>query len=226
MTDPFQAAALDEYQKATAQLESRRDPATALQKSYTRYDTLIARAMEASPIKPACKAGCAFCCHYKVEVRAHEILLIKDYMSKTWSEEKITAVLADVEANAAIIRTLSPEQHLVTNIQCALLQDNQCSIYPVRPFRCRNFHSTDANACEQSHGDPGNMDIATGMIEDIAMLADAHTQGFEAAAEHTGRDNRVYDFSTALLEAFSDKSATKRHQRGKKTFQQAIEVIL
>jgi Fe-S-cluster containining protein len=226
MTDPFQSAALSEYQKSAAQLTSAKDSTVALKKSYARYDNLIAKAIDESPRKPACKAGCAFCCHYKVEVRAHEMLLIKDYMINTFSPDQITGVLAEAEANAAIIRTLTPEQHLTTNLKCALLQDNQCGIYPVRPFRCRNFHSTDANACEQSHGDPANMDIATGMIETIAMLADAHTQGFEAAAEQTGRDNRVYDFNTALVEVFSDANTLKRYQRGKKAFQHALEVML
>lgn len=225
MTDPFQSAALSEYQKSASQLAMGKDAAAALKKSYERYDNLIAKTIDESPIKPACKAGCAFCCHYKVEVRAHEMLLIKDYMSKTFSAEKIAAVLAEAEANAAIIRTLTPEQHLTTNLKCTLLQDNQCSIYPVRPFRCRNFHSTDAHACEQSHGDPSNMEIATGMIEDVAMFADAHTQGFEAAAEQTGRDARVYDFTTALLEVFTEPNAAKRYKTGKKTFQVAIEVI-
>jgi Fe-S-cluster containining protein len=224
MTDPFQTAALSEYQKSAAHLAAGKGAAAALKKSYERYDNLIAKAIDESPTKPACKAGCAFCCHYKVEVRAHEMLLINDYMSKTSNAEKIAAVLSEAEANAAIIRTLTPEQHLTTNLKCALLQDNQCSIYPVRPFRCRNFHSTDASACEQSHGDPSNMAIATGMIEDVAMFADAHTQGFEAAAEQTGRDARVYDFTTALLEVFSDPNTLKRYQRGKKVFQQAIEV--
>jgi Fe-S-cluster containining protein len=225
MTDPFQTAALNEYQKSTTQLATGKDSAATLKKSYEHYDNLIAKAIDESPIKPACKAGCAFCCHYKVEVRAHEMLLIKDYMSKTFTDERIAAVLAEAETNAAIIRTLTPEQHLTTNIKCALLQDNQCSIYPVRPFRCRNFHSTDAAACEQSHNDPGNMEIATGMIEDVAMFADAHTQGFEAATEQTGRDARVYDFTTALLEVFEEPNAPKRYRIGKKTFQMAIEVI-
>ena len=224
MTDPFQSAALSEYQKSAAQLATGKDATAALKKSYERYDNLIAKTINESPTKPACKAGCAFCCHYKVEVRAHEMLLIKNYMSKTFSAEKIAVVLAEAETNAKIIRTLTPQQHLTTNLKCAMLQDNQCSIYPVRPFRCRNFHSTDALACEKSHNDPSNMEIATGMIEDIAMFADAHTQGFEAAAEQTERDNRVYDFNTALLEVFADANVLKRYQRGEKTFQSAIEI--
>ncbi len=224
MTDIFQTAALTEYQKSAAQITKLKDAPAALNKSYERYDNLIAKAFDESPTKPACKAGCAFCCHYKVEVRAHEMLLIKNYISKNFSSEKIKTVLAEAEANAELIRTLTPEQHLTTNLKCALLDHNQCSIYPVRPFRCRNFHSTDAVACEQSFNDPGNMEIAVGMIEDVAMLADALTQGFEAAAEQTGRDNRIYDFNTALVEVFSDANAQKRYQRGKQTFQTAIVV--
>ncbi|HSC67897.1 MAG TPA: YkgJ family cysteine cluster protein [Cellvibrio sp.] len=224
MTDAFQTAARAEYQKSAAQIAKLKEPAAALQKSYERYDNLIAAAIDESPTKPACKAGCAFCCHYKVEVRAHEILLIKDYLVKHFSAEKIAAVLAEAEANAAVIRTLTPEQHLTTNLKCALLQDNQCSIYPVRPFRCRNFHSTDASACEKSHSDPGNMEIETGMVESVAVYADAHTQGFEAAAEQTGRDARIYDFTTALVEVFAEPAVIKRYQRGKKAFQNAIEV--
>lgn len=225
MTDIFQATAQQEYQRSTAQLKSGKDANAALKKSYERYDNLIAHAFDESTTKPACKAGCAFCCYYKVEARAHEILLIKDYMSNHFSAEKIASVLNTVTANAALIRTLTPEQHLTTNLQCALLENNQCSIYPVRPFRCRNFHSTNAQACEESFNDPANMAIATGMIEEVAILADAHTQGFEAATEQTGRDNRIYDFNTALLEVFADEQALKRYQRGKKTFQHALEVI-
>ncbi|WP_323813557.1 YkgJ family cysteine cluster protein [Cellvibrio sp. NN19] len=224
MTDIFQTAALTEYQKSSAQIAKLKDAPTALSKSYERYDNLIATAFDESPNKPACKAGCAFCCHYKVEVRAHEILLLKNYISKNFSAEQIHTVLAEAESNAAIIRTLTPEQHLTTNLKCPMLVDNQCSVYPARPFRCRNFHSTDAVACEQSFNDPGNMEIAVGMIEDVAMLADALTQGFEAAAEQTGKDNRVYDFTTALVEVFKDANALKRYQRGKQTFQTAIVV--
>lgn len=225
MSDIFQTTAQHEYQRSAAQLKGSKDANSALEKSYARYDNLIATAFADATNKPACKAGCAFCCYYKVEARAHEILLIKNYMGKNFSAEKITAILKQAADNAEIIRTITPEQHLTTNLKCALLENNQCTIYPVRPFRCRNFHSTDALACEASFNNPADMEIATGMIEDVAILADAHTQGFEAATEQTGRDDRIYDFNTALLEVFADDQPLKRYQRGKKTFQQAIEVI-
>lgn len=224
MNDSFQLAAQQEYQRAATQLKNNKETTAALEKSYARYDNLIASAFDSANNASACKAGCAFCCHYKVEARAHEIFLVKDYLRKHFGDEKLASALEKATANAAIIRTLTPEQHLVTNLPCALLDNNQCSIYPVRPFRCRNFHSTNAQACEASFNDPANMEISTGMIEDVAILADAHTQGFEAAAEQSGRDYRIYDFTTALVEAFADELAMKRYLRGKKAFQQAIEV--
>lgn len=224
MNDFFQQTAQLEFQKASQQLPSAKQFQTALTHSFTRYDNLIAKTIDESSIKPACSAGCAFCCYYKVEVRAHEMLNIKEYLLKHVSAEQLQALLAEAEKNAAVIRSLSPEQHLTTNIKCPLLHNNQCSAYPVRPYRCRNFHATDANACEQSFADPGNMAIATGMIEAVALAADAHSQGFEAAIEHKGLDARVYDFTTALLEVFADEHCLKRYLRGKKTFQTAIEV--
>ncbi|WP_049631316.1 YkgJ family cysteine cluster protein [Cellvibrio sp. pealriver] len=225
MTELFQTTAQQEYQRATTQFKNSKDANAALKKSYARYDNLIAVAVDESPTKPECKAGCAFCCHYKVEARAHEVLLAKDYIRTHFSAGQKAQLVERLTANAAIIRTLTPEQHLLTNIRCALLDNNQCSIYPARPFRCRNFHSTDAQACEASFNHPDDMAIATGMIEGVAILADAHTQGFEAAAAQTGRDNRIYDFTTALLEALADDQPLKRYQRGKKAFQQGIEVV-
>ena len=102
--------------------------------------------------------------------------------------------------------------------------DNQCSIYAVRPFKCRNFHATDAQACEESFKDPSNLSIESSFVETIAMFGNAHSQGFEGAIHNIGLDSRAYDFTTALLEIFAEPNTLKRFTRGKKTFIKAIEV--
>jgi Fe-S-cluster containining protein len=225
MSDIFQNTALAEYQRAAKQLQRDRDAVNALKASYQQHDQLITTVIDSTPIKPACKAGCAFCCYYKVEVRAHEVFVVKAYMEKNMSHAEVAALLTDAKTNADRIRQLTPEQHLSANIQCAFLKDNQCQIYSARPYRCRNFHATNAGACEQSFHDPDNMSITTGLIHELAMHADAHTQGFEAAAAHAGLDQRIYEFTTAIIEAFDDAKSLKRYQHGKKAFQRAIEVI-
>ena len=225
MDDIFNQAAVAEYKKALQQLSTDKTTQIALQKSFARYDNLIAKSVEESITKPACKAGCAFCCHYKVEVRAHEVFLIKDYMQKNWSHVQINNVLSEAENNAALIATLTPEQHLLTNIKCVFLMNNQCSIYPVRPFKCRNFHATDATACENSFNEPSNLSIENSFVESVAMFGNAHSQGFESAVKNSGLDFRAYDLTTAIIEVFEDAATSKRFKRGKKTFQKAIEVI-
>jgi Fe-S-cluster containining protein len=225
MNDFFQHTAQAEFHKASQQLSSAKQFQVALTQSFKRYDNLIATTINESPVKPACQAGCAFCCYYKVEVRAHEMLNIKTYLKQQLTSDTLEQITAEANNNADLIRRITPEQQLTTNLKCPLLHNNQCSAYPVRPYRCRNFHATDAQACEQSFADPGNMDISTGMIEPVAIAADAHSQGFEAAIEQKGLDARIYDFNTALVEVLADENCAKRYLRGKKTFQQALEVI-
>lgn len=224
MSDIFNDAAIGEYTTALKDLGTEKTVQGALKKSYTRYENLIAKSTEESTVKPACKAGCAYCCHYKVEVMAHEMFAIKDYLQKNWNPLQIKELLNKAEDNAKIISTLTQEQHLTTNIKCAFLVDSQCSIYSVRPFKCRNFHATDATACEKSFHHPEDLTIENNFVETIAMFGNAHSQGFEAAVKNTGLDARAYDFTTALLEIFEEPNAIKRFNRGKKTFTKAIEV--
>ncbi|HEX7765017.1 MAG TPA: hypothetical protein VF433_15595, partial [Cellvibrio sp.] len=68
MNDFFQQTAQTEFQKASQQLPAAKQFQTALTHSFARYDRLIASTIQTSSTKPACQAGCAFCCYYKVEV--------------------------------------------------------------------------------------------------------------------------------------------------------------
>lgn len=102
--------------------------------------------------------------------------------------------------------------------------DNKCSIYEARPFKCRNFHSTNLSACEKSFANPEDLTIESGLVESVAMFGNGHSQAFEAAVEHKSLDIRTYDMNTAILEVFAEPGALKRFNRGKKAFQKAIEV--
>jgi Fe-S-cluster containining protein len=225
MDDKFNQAALAEFNRSLTELGNSKHKTAALQKSYSRYEKLIAKSIDESTTKPACKAGCAFCCYYKVEVRAHEVFAIKEHLQNNWDNNRIAQVLESAQKNAEIIRNLRPEEHLVTNLKCPFLIDNRCSIYSVRPFKCRNFHATDANTCEATFADPTNLSIENSLIESVASFGNAHSQAFEAATQQLGMDYRAYDFNTALVEVFADPACEKRHKRGKKTFAQAIEIL-
>lgn len=225
MSDVYEQAAVGEYGRAVADIKKSKMPILPLQKSYQRFDKIIAKSIEESPTKPACKAGCSYCCYYKVEVKAHEILLIHEHMQKHLTAELRSQILTSAQDNTDLISTLTPKEHLSTNIKCPFLIANQCSIYEVRPFRCRSFHAVQVNACEASHANPSDFSIATELIEDVSHYSDAMSQGFEAAIMDSGLDHRTYDLNTALLEVFADNSIEKRYKRGKKAFKRAIEVV-
>ncbi len=225
MIDLYEQAAIGEYERAAADIKKQKTPLAPLHKSYQRFDKIIAKSIDESPTKPACKAGCFYCCYYKVEVKAHEMLLIHEHMQKNIATDLREQILASAKANAELISTLTPKEHLSTNIKCPFLISNQCSVYEVRPFRCRSFHAVQVDACEASYANPSDFSIATELIEEVSQYSDALSQGFEAAVMDSGLDHRTYDLNTALLEVFADDAIEKRYKRGKKAFKVAIEVV-
>lgn len=225
MNDKFEEAAVSEYERSSGDIAKLKTTLVPLKRAYQRFDKIIATAIEESPTKPACKAGCSYCCYYKVEVKAHEMLLIHEHMQKNLAPALKSQILESAKTNAELIRTLTPQEHLSTNIKCPFLIENQCSIYEVRPFRCRSFHAVKVDGCEASYANPSDFSIATELIEDVSHFSDALSQGFEASAMDSGYDHRTYDLTTALLEVFADDAVEKRYKRGKKVFKTAIEVI-
>jgi len=224
MSDKFEAAAIGEYERSANDIGKLKTTLPPLKRAYLRFDKIIATAIEESPTKTACKAGCFYCCYYKVEVKAHEMLLIHEHMKKNLAPALSTQILNSAAENAEAIRPLTAQEHLARNIKCPFLIENQCSIYDVRPFRCRSFHAVKVDSCEASFANPGDFSIATELIEDVSHYSDALSQGFEAAVMDSGYDHRTYDLNTALLEVFADASVEKRYKRGKKVFKTAIEV--
>ena len=225
MIDEYEQAAMSEYQRSLTDIGKLKSPLPTLKRSYVNFDKIIAKAVDESSTKPACKAGCFYCCYYKVEVKAHEMLLIHEYMKKNIAINVREQILGSATTNAELIRRLTPKEHLSTNIKCPFLIENKCSVYEVRPFRCRSFHSLQVEACEASHKNPSDFSIATELIEAVSHFSDALSQGFEAAVMDAGLDHRTYDLNTALLETFADDSIEKRYKRGKKAFKTAIEVV-
>ena len=165
MEQLFQQTALTEYHQSSHDLSNKKDSSSALKKSHLRYNNIIAKTIESSPIKPVCASGCAYCCYYKVEVRAPEVFLIKEHLQNNFEAKAIQSILDEAEKNAHLIRSITPEQHLRTNIKCPFLKENSCSIYPVRPFKCRNFHATELSGCEQSFNDPSNLNILVSSLK-------------------------------------------------------------
>lgn len=104
----------------------------------------------------ACKKGCSYCCHLKVEAFDHELYGIAAHLMAT---RKITE-LKDLDKRLSVIAKessrMSPEAYLEKKLPCVFLLDGACSIYPVRPIACVTYHSLDVADCITAHDDPQN----------------------------------------------------------------------
>jgi Fe-S-cluster containining protein len=193
-------------------------PSEALVRFFRRHDEAVVKARATSAVKPACAAGCSYCCYYKVEARAVEVLAIHQYVISRFTPDQIRAAVDQASMNVSQAKSLSHTEHLTTNQRCPFLVQERCSIYPVRPSKCRDFHAADVQGCKDSFDRPEDLSIPNSYIDGIFESGSGTTFGFEAAVETAGLDSRVYDLNSAFLEAMQNAKSAKRFRAGKKAF--------
>ncbi|MEH0019534.1 MAG: YkgJ family cysteine cluster protein [Desulfobacter sp.] len=104
------------------------------------------------PGEAACKPGCAYCCHLRLGVSIPELLVIFYELEAQSTPEGLAYFknkIADVLSRG---NTLSEAFWHDTQTPCPFLDDQgRCLIYPIRPFSCRAYHSTDAEVCRKGY---------------------------------------------------------------------------
>lgn len=210
-------AARNEFEAARTDLKTLL-PSEALLRHYSRLDTKIARARDAVRAKTACGSGCWYCCYYKVVARAAEVFLIIDFVLRNFSTTQLAQITAQAKKNVLEVNGLSHSEHLTTNQQCPFLVDAHCSVYPVRPAKCRTFHATDVERCRLSYERPTDLSIPNSYVSEVFIATEGGTQGFNVAMQSVGYDPRVYDLNSALIEALENSKCAKRFRNKKKAF--------
>ena len=154
-----------------------------------------------------CRAGCSWCCHLRVESFAHEVILLHQTIVAMTDLSERQAVEQRLRANATRIATLSEDAHLITNIPCALLVDDRCSLHHIRPLTCARYHSTDLAACQRAHDDPVGHGDRRPIIPEVDLQGDVLIQAMADALKPARLDHRRYERNTAL----APLSAVKLH---------------
>ncbi|MFZ6689973.1 YkgJ family cysteine cluster protein [Undibacterium sp. SXout11W] len=138
----------------------------------------------------ACRAGCSFCCHVRVEAQQPEI----DYIAHQLTQLPVAELAHIVEHMRA---RLAEKQRLIAidplqKPPCVLLENQQCMIYENRPAVCRKGHSIDAQQCAD-----GAATIPQHL--DIILKAEALMQGVGAAYADVGLPADTKEFTAALF---------------------------
>lgn len=178
----------------------------------------LAEAQAASRAPLACAAGCAFCCYHPVDITAPEAFAMAAYLRTALSAAEFEAIAARLVANAERIQTLTHDAHALAKIPCAMLDNGQCGVYPVRPFACRAWHSTSAARCEAifTYGDPLSMIPPLDM--DLYNAQWDVVYGVSEGLRQAGLDDRPYELHSILHRVLIVPDAAQRWLRGEDVF--------
>lgn len=150
----------------------------------------------------ACHAGCAYCCTVRVEATEPEVFLIVRELKKR-----------PIDQFNAIFERL--QKHLdakeARRKECAFLENNLCSIYPIRPAACRKAHSLSVENCKNFAPQiPQNLEII--------LKAEALMKGTSGAYRQADLCTSAHELCHAVLSALSDETAEARWREGESVF--------
>lgn len=205
-----------EYEQARQEIASLGITA-AFARSQRRHDERLASAADAPTL--ACKAGCSWCCHFSVDVRAVEAFRILDYVREHFSPAEQVRLRNEFAANSIAVAPLDDIERMKRTVKCPFLAEGRCTIYPVRPQTCRNYHATDAAGCQKSYEEPDNLDIDPEFAPLVYQAGGAHVEAFARAMEDAGFDATAYELSTALTAALNEPASRERFEAKRAPFE-------
>ncbi len=188
----------------------------AFASSQRRHDARIAAAADVGTL--ACRAGCTWCCHFTVDVRAAEVFRILDFVERSFTPEEKTRVYTEVRANSAVLRKLGAGERVTRNVKCPFLNEARCTVYETRPQSCRNYHATNVAGCRQSYEEPENLDIDPDFAPGVYQAGGAHVEAVSTAMRDAGYDVSAYELNCALDAARAEPAARARFESGLKPF--------
>jgi Fe-S-cluster containining protein len=167
----------------------------------------ISQAAQDSGAHFDCKAGCSHCCNVRVEAIEPEIFRIAHALEQL-APQSLETIIEAMQDYVSKTRGLSVWEH---RIACPFLQQNLCSIYPVRPARCRKAHSFDVDKCATAGADiPESLEVA---LKSEAMMQGTSLAYIDALLPASG-----HELVQAVLLALSDKTAESRWYAGETPF--------
>ena len=181
-------------------------------------DKQIQQAQEQTTEKPACGAGCWYCCTQQVLASVPEILEMAVYIRENWTQEEIDELLAKCAAYRPIATAyITGETDVFPSTTCPMLKDAKCSIWPSRCLVCRGYNSTDVKPCIQRMNNPGANVRIPGVLPQRAA-ADAFQDGIWEGLRRTRLFPDACDMILGLEIALTVPNAGERFAQGDPLF--------
>lgn len=100
----------------------------------------------------ACKAGCPYCCSMQISITPPEAIVLGAHVVESYDAGAINELLKKIEHNIRLTYKKTQDEKVENwrETPCIFLEAGSCSVYAIRPFVCRSWHSLDVRQCIDS----------------------------------------------------------------------------
>lgn len=182
-------------------------------------EDLVNNQFDKSEVKIDCKVNCTFCCHNQVSITSIEIILIVEYIKNNFSSEETTQLKDRINQLDKLTGNMNAFQRKKAKQPCALLVDNKCSVYPVRPLACKGWNSLNVQDCETAFNSDTESDIKT-LIAPI-VITNSVSLGISNSLKQVQLNSDVLELNAALKIALSKYNIGEKFLDSKNTFKDA-----
>jgi Fe-S-cluster containining protein len=194
----------------------------ALQDVMEFVQTIIDK-LETSGQSPlvSCRSGCSYCCHSLIKVIPAEALLIDSFLRRNLLNNDIQILKTSILKYQLLVKgkTLKERVSIKDKTPCIFLKEDDCSIYPVRPFICRAWNSLDQSVCKSSFlSGNHNAEIETSPVRNY-MFSTAR-EIFQEMDIQMLLNTGLYDIPGAILDCLAHVDSLERWCISKPVFTQ------
>jgi hypothetical protein len=157
-------------------------------------------------------------------VTAVEALTLTAHLKKESSPQDLCDLRIRLRQNAERYAARAMTEVHGDPVRCPLLGGDQtCSVYPVRPLRCRGFHSLCAADCQAVLDGDRQASPPVDPQTNVAMRG--IQAGLSGALRRQGKDGNYYRLESAVLRALETPNATQRWEQGEDVFAGCVRTL-
>ena len=200
------------------------DTALLLIRSLYKYGEDLVETIERKkkiPGKIECKVGCSYCCYAQVSLTPPEAVFIGHFIKENYSLRQTDALMKRSTGNIRLTKGKSLEERIDIweKTPCIFLENDKCSIYEVRPFICRAWHSLSVDQCERAFHS-GNKDAEIDSTPYRNIIFGAVRDGLSNACDLYGCESIPIEIASSIKIILQHPSPEEAWIKGEKLFNQ------
>jgi Fe-S-cluster containining protein len=162
------------------------------------YRSFLARLPPFNEEEFHCAPGCGYCCHLRVSISVAEALIILAYLREHDQQHRYEERVTNERESLAQRAVADNTWWLENSVPCLFLDQKTslCTIYEVRPFTCRAYHSLDRGRCKTGFID--RTESAIPCFPDFKRSRELYSVAFELALAELGLQSAQFELSSTI----------------------------